>query len=50
MVIAAIGTVLAAGYLLWLYQRTAFGEPNPEFESHGAPAALAERRCQRRPR
>jgi NADH-quinone oxidoreductase subunit M len=31
MVIAAIGTVLAAGYLLWLYQRTAFGEPNPEF-------------------
>ena len=28
MVIAAIGTVLAAGYLLWLYQRTAFGEPN----------------------
>src|SRR3954467_11441027 len=31
MVIAAIGTVLAAGYLLWLYQRTAFGTPNPEF-------------------
>jgi NADH-quinone oxidoreductase subunit M len=31
MVIAAIGTVLAAGYLLWLYQRTAFGEPSPEF-------------------
>ena len=28
MVIAAVGTVLAAGYLLWLYQRTAFGEPN----------------------
>jgi NADH-quinone oxidoreductase subunit M len=27
MVIAAIGTVLAAGYLLWLYQRTAFGTP-----------------------
>ena len=26
MVIAAIGTVLAAGYLLWLYQRTAFGD------------------------
>ncbi len=25
MVIAAIGTVLAAGYLLWLLQRTAFG-------------------------
>jgi NADH-quinone oxidoreductase subunit M len=34
-VIAALGTVLAAGYLLWLYQRTAFGEPNPEFMSHG---------------
>jgi NADH-quinone oxidoreductase subunit M len=35
-VIAAIGTVLAAAYLLWLYQRTAFGEPNPEFEDHGS--------------
>jgi len=23
--------VLAAGYLLWLYQRTAFGTPNEEF-------------------
>jgi NADH-quinone oxidoreductase subunit M len=31
MVIAALGTVLAAGYLLWLYQRTAFGEPTEEF-------------------
>jgi NADH-quinone oxidoreductase subunit M len=31
MVIAAIGTVLAAGYLLWLFQRTAMGEPKPEF-------------------
>jgi NADH-quinone oxidoreductase subunit M len=31
MVIAAIGTVFAAGYLLWLFQRTAFGEPNPHF-------------------
>ena len=29
MVIAAIGTVLAAGYLLWLFQRTAFGTPKP---------------------
>jgi NADH-quinone oxidoreductase subunit M len=38
MVIAALGTVLAAGYLLWLYQRTAFGEINPEFSGHGAPA------------
>jgi NADH-quinone oxidoreductase subunit M len=38
-VVAALGTVLAAGYLLWLYQRTAFGEVNPEFagahDSHG---------------
>jgi NADH-quinone oxidoreductase subunit M len=31
MVIAAVGTVLAAGYLLWLYQRTAFGTPTDEF-------------------
>jgi NADH-quinone oxidoreductase subunit M len=31
MVIAALGTVLAAGYLLWLYQRTTFGEPSEEF-------------------
>ncbi len=31
MVIAAIGTVFAAGYLLWLYQRTAFGTPKAEF-------------------
>jgi NADH-quinone oxidoreductase subunit M len=33
-IVAALGTVLAAAYLLWLYQRTAFGEPNPEFVSH----------------
>jgi len=31
MVVAALGTVLAAGYLLWLYQRTAFGTPTEEF-------------------
>ena len=31
MVIAAIGTVLAAGYLLWLLQRTAMGTPPEEF-------------------
>jgi NADH-quinone oxidoreductase subunit M len=31
MVIAAVGTVLAAGYLLWLFQRTAFGTPTEEF-------------------
>jgi NADH-quinone oxidoreductase subunit M len=35
MVIAAVGTVLAASYLLWLYQRTAFGEPTPEFAHDG---------------
>ena len=36
MVVAAIGTVFAAAYLLWLYQRTAFGEINPEFAAgHG---------------
>ena len=32
MVIAALGTVLAAGYLLWLFQRTSFGVPSKEFE------------------
>ena len=31
MVIASIGTVLAAGYLLWMFQRVAFGEPKEEF-------------------
>jgi len=39
MVIAALGTVLAAAYLLWLYQRVAFGQPKPEFagasDGHG---------------
>jgi NADH-quinone oxidoreductase subunit M len=35
MVIAALGTVLAAAYLLWLFQRVAFGEPKPEFASDG---------------
>ncbi|MEZ5171125.1 MAG: NADH-quinone oxidoreductase subunit M [Acidimicrobiia bacterium] len=32
MVVAAIGTVLAAGYLLWLLQRVAMGTVKPEFE------------------
>ena len=32
MVVAAVGTVLAAGYLLWLFQRTAFGTPKDEFK------------------
>ncbi|MEL7207112.1 MAG: NADH-quinone oxidoreductase subunit M, partial [Actinomycetota bacterium] len=31
MVVAALGTVFAAGYLLWLYQRTTFGVPSEEF-------------------
>ncbi|MEJ7844702.1 MAG: NADH-quinone oxidoreductase subunit M [Acidimicrobiales bacterium] len=34
MVIAAIGTVFAAGYLLWLLQRTAFGTPKDEWTGH----------------
>ncbi|MDQ3106499.1 MAG: NADH-quinone oxidoreductase subunit M [Actinomycetota bacterium] len=33
MVVASIGTVLAAGYLLWMFQRTAFGLPKAEFEN-----------------
>ncbi len=40
-VIAALGTVLAAAYLLWLYQRTAFGEPNPEFMPGGHAPTLS---------
>jgi NADH-quinone oxidoreductase subunit M len=31
MVVAAVGTVLAAGYLLWMLQKVAFGTPKPEF-------------------
>jgi NADH-quinone oxidoreductase subunit M len=31
MVVGAIGTVFAAGYLLWLFQRVAFGTPTEEF-------------------
>jgi NADH-quinone oxidoreductase subunit M len=34
MVVAAVGTVLAAGYLLWLYQRVAFGEQKEEWNGH----------------
>jgi NADH-quinone oxidoreductase subunit M len=37
MVVAAIGTVFAAGYLLWLYQRTAFGTPTAEFADEDIP-------------
>ncbi len=32
MAVAAIGTVFAAGYLLWMLQRVAFGVVKPEFE------------------
>ena len=36
MVIAAFGTVFAAAYLLWLYQRTAFGTPDGHaVDGHG---------------
>jgi NADH-quinone oxidoreductase subunit M len=31
MVVAALGTVLAAGYLLWMLQKTAMGNPPDEF-------------------
>jgi NADH-quinone oxidoreductase subunit M len=34
MVVASVGTVFAAGYLLWMLQRVAFGTVKPEFE-HG---------------
>jgi NADH-quinone oxidoreductase subunit M len=33
LVIGAIGTVLAAGYLLWMLQRVAFGRVKGEFEA-----------------
>jgi NADH-quinone oxidoreductase subunit M len=33
MVVAAIGTVLAAAYLLWMLQKVAFGVPKAEFEN-----------------
>ncbi len=37
MVIAALGTVFAAAYLLWLYQRIAFGTPkNNSHDEHSA--------------
>ncbi len=32
MVIAAVGTVFAAGYLLWMLQKVAFGTPKDEFK------------------
>ena len=45
MVIAALGTVFAAGYLLWLFQRTAFGDVPTESTvgGHGLPTPSAPR-------
>ena len=37
MIVAAVGTVFAAGYLLWLYQRVAFGTPTEEFAESDIP-------------
>ncbi len=34
MVIGALGTVLTAGYLLWMLQRVNFGEPSSEWDDH----------------
>jgi NADH-quinone oxidoreductase subunit M len=34
MVIGAVGTVLAAGYLLWMLQKVNFGEPSEEWSDH----------------
>jgi NADH-quinone oxidoreductase subunit M len=34
MVIGAIGTVLTAGYMLWMLQRVNFGEPSDEWVDH----------------
>jgi NADH-quinone oxidoreductase subunit M len=34
MVIASVGTVFAAGYLLWMLQRVAFGTVKEEWEGH----------------
>jgi NADH-quinone oxidoreductase subunit M len=34
MVLGAVGTVLTAGYMLWMLQRVNLGEPPPEWETH----------------
>ena len=34
MVLGAVGTVLTAGYMLWMLQRVNLGEPNEEWEGH----------------
>jgi len=37
MVIGAIGTVLTAGYMLWMLQKVNLGEPSGEWEDHQLP-------------
>ena len=34
MVLGAIGTVLTAGYMLWMLQKVNLGEPNAEWKDH----------------
>jgi NADH-quinone oxidoreductase subunit M len=34
MVLGAVGTVLTAGYMLWMLQRVNLGEPPAEWEGH----------------
>ena len=34
MVIGAVGTVLTAGYLLWMLQKVNLGEPGAEWDGH----------------
>jgi NADH-quinone oxidoreductase subunit M len=34
MVLGAVGTVLTAGYMLWMLQRVNLGEPSAEWEGH----------------
>ena len=50
MVIAALGTVFAAAYLLWLYQRTAFGTVPQEWQTGHVTPRRRGRRQRRAPR
>ncbi len=34
MILGAVGTVLTAGYMLWMLQKVNFGEPSAEWEGH----------------
>ena len=45
MVVAAVGTVLAAGYLLWLYQRAFFGERATVRSSRPSTTATSPTSC-----